>query len=62
MPATFACAVGFFVLTCTGPSVSPVSAARFCKTARPILMSRHDTAETQQQVRAHNARYRAVCR
>lgn len=61
MPATFTCAVGFFVLTCSAPDIAPPPAARFCKAARPILMSRQDTAETQRQVRGHNAALRAAC-
>ena len=52
---------GLIAFTCASPDIAPPPAARFCKSARPILMSRQDTAETQRQVRQHNAAYRAAC-
>lgn len=59
---TFTCtAAGFFVFACTAPDIAPPPAARFCRLAKPILLSRKDTAETQRQVREMNARYRAIC-
>lgn len=61
MPSSFTCAIGFFALTCTAPDIAPPPAARFCKVASIIRMSRQDTAETQRQVRAHNAAWRAIC-
>lgn len=58
---TFTCAAaGFFVFACSSPEIQ-VDAARFCQTARAITYSTRDTAETRQQIRAHNARGVAVC-
>jgi hypothetical protein len=38
------------------------AAASFCDVAKPIVFSRlHDTAETIEQVKAHNAKGEALC-
>jgi hypothetical protein len=47
-------------LTCTTPEIQ-VDAARWCRIAQPITYSRQDTAETRRQVRAHNAKWTALC-
>ena len=56
------CAVaGFFVFACQSPDPTP-PAARFCRTmTAPVLYSPQDTAETRRQLRAWNAKWRAVC-
>ncbi|MGX7708982.1 hypothetical protein [Methylobacterium sp. Gmos1] len=50
----------FAQMTCTSPEIQ-VDAARWCVVARPITYSSRDTPETRRQVRAHNAKWTAVC-
>lgn len=58
---TFTCAVaGFFVFACTAPDPVP-PAARFCVAGGIVRYSAADTTETRRQLRAANARFRAVC-
>lgn len=55
--------VGFLVWFSCTPAVAPQSdAARFCRVAAPITWSTADTADTKRQVKAHNARWTALCR
>ncbi len=47
-------------MTCTSSEIQ-VDAARWCVVARPITYSAQDTPETRRQVRAHNAKWTALC-
>lgn len=57
----FTCvAAGFFLFACQSPDPVP-DAARFCKVATLVQYSSKDTPETRRQLRAHNAKWRALC-
>ena len=47
-------------LLCSGGDKAG-TVSEYCQTARIIIASRHDTAETLKQIRAENAKIRKLC-
>ena len=55
--------IGLILFFVCQPTAAPPDAIRsFCTTAKVIVASRHDTAETLAAIRAHNKKLARLCK